>query len=189
MANTVRSNGKLTAKQERFVGEYLIDLNAAQAAIRAGYSKHTAAAIGYENLRKPHILGAIERRRAALRAQAHAEGVTPEAIVEEYRRIGFSSLTDVVSWDDEGDTTLFASKDLDRGVVVAIKKVRHRKTEILNKEGDVIRIHHDREIEMHSKRAALDGLVRVLGYEKQPEEKGDKILVINNIMQYQGADG
>jgi len=41
----------LTPKQERFVGEYLIDLNATQAAIRAGYSPSSAAEIGYENLR------------------------------------------------------------------------------------------------------------------------------------------
>lgn len=50
---------KLTAKEGQFVIEYLVDLNATQAAIRAGYSKKTAAAIGYENLRKPHIRAAI----------------------------------------------------------------------------------------------------------------------------------
>lgn len=42
----------LTAKQRRFVEEYLVDLNATQAAIRAGYSSKTAASIGEENLRK-----------------------------------------------------------------------------------------------------------------------------------------
>ena len=41
---------KLTPKQARFVEEYLVDLNATQAAIRAGYSESTARAIGYENL-------------------------------------------------------------------------------------------------------------------------------------------
>ena len=46
---------KLTPKQERFCQEYLIDLNATQAAIRAGYSKDTAGAIGHENLTKPEI--------------------------------------------------------------------------------------------------------------------------------------
>ena len=49
----------LTAKQERFVEEYLIDLNATRAAIRAGYSERTAAAVGHENLRKPKIADAI----------------------------------------------------------------------------------------------------------------------------------
>lgn len=46
---------KLTPKQEMFCKEYLIDLNATQAAIRAGYSKDTAKEIGYENLTKPHV--------------------------------------------------------------------------------------------------------------------------------------
>ena len=50
----------LTPKQQRFVEEYLIDLNATQAAIRAGYSEKTAAVIGAENLIKPNIAKAIE---------------------------------------------------------------------------------------------------------------------------------
>jgi len=57
---------KLTLKQQRFVDEYLIDLNATQAAIRAGYSKKTAYSIGEENLKKPEIASeivkAIEKR-------------------------------------------------------------------------------------------------------------------------------
>lgn len=52
----------LTAKQKRFIDEYLLDLNATQAAIRAGYSEKTAKEIGYENLTKPHILAAIQDR-------------------------------------------------------------------------------------------------------------------------------
>ena len=49
----------LTAKQRCFVEEYLVDLNATQAAIRAGYSEKTAADIGCENLTKPNIQQAI----------------------------------------------------------------------------------------------------------------------------------
>lgn len=55
---------KLTAKQQRFCDEYLIDLNATQAAIRAGYSKKTAYSIGQENLKKPEINAHIEKRMA-----------------------------------------------------------------------------------------------------------------------------
>ena len=51
---------KLTPKQAAFVEEYLKDLNATQAAIRAGYSEKTASSIGEENLRKPEISKAIE---------------------------------------------------------------------------------------------------------------------------------
>lgn len=54
----------LTKKQEKFVKEYLVDLNATQAAIRAGYSKKTAAETGYENLMKPHIASAIEKQQS-----------------------------------------------------------------------------------------------------------------------------
>ena len=51
---------KLTEKQKKFCDEYLIDLNATQAAIRAGYSKKTAFIIGHENLSKPNIKTYIE---------------------------------------------------------------------------------------------------------------------------------
>lgn len=53
---------KLTAKQQRFCDEYLVDLNATQAAIRAGYSEKTAAVIATENLRKPNIAEYIKIR-------------------------------------------------------------------------------------------------------------------------------
>jgi phage terminase small subunit len=49
----------LTAKQERFVEEYLVDLNATQAAIRAVYCEKTARSVGSENLAKPDIAAAI----------------------------------------------------------------------------------------------------------------------------------
>ncbi len=55
---------KMTAKQIRFCDEYLIDLNATQAAIRAGYSEKTARKIGSENLSKPDIREYIEKRLA-----------------------------------------------------------------------------------------------------------------------------
>ena len=49
----------LTLKQEAFVSEYLVDLNATQAAIRAGYSEKTAYSIGQENLKKPEVAEAV----------------------------------------------------------------------------------------------------------------------------------
>jgi phage terminase small subunit len=55
---------ELTAKQLAFIQEYLIDLNATQAAIRAGYSEDTARQIGYENLTKPDIASRIEAAQA-----------------------------------------------------------------------------------------------------------------------------
>lgn len=55
---------KMTAKQKRFCDEYLIDLNATQAAIRAGYSEKTARQMGTENLSKPSISEYIQKRMA-----------------------------------------------------------------------------------------------------------------------------
>lgn len=60
---------KMTAKQQRFCDEYLIDLNATQAAIRAGYSKKTAYSIGVENLKKPEIEKYIAERMAEKESQ------------------------------------------------------------------------------------------------------------------------
>lgn len=53
----------VTAKMQRFVQEYLVDFNATQAAIRAGYSKRTAAVIAAENLQKPNIQEAIQKEK------------------------------------------------------------------------------------------------------------------------------
>lgn len=69
----------LTDKQQRFIEEYMVDLNATQAAIRAGYSKDSAAAIGYENLRKPEIVDAVSKAKAELREKT---GVTAEWVIE-----------------------------------------------------------------------------------------------------------
>ncbi len=59
----------MSAKQQRFVEEYLVDHNATQAAIRAGYSPKTAYSIGHENLNKPEIAAAITAGEARLRCQ------------------------------------------------------------------------------------------------------------------------
>ena len=77
----------LTPKQQRFVDEYLIDLNATQAAIRAGYSKNSARQIGQENLSKPVIAAAVAKAKQE-RSEAikiDAEWVLRQA-VELHRR-------------------------------------------------------------------------------------------------------
>jgi phage terminase small subunit len=89
---------KLTPKQERFVAEYLIDLNATQAAIRAGYSEKTAAAIGAENLRKPLIAAAIAKRQAKV---ADKLEITAEKVLEELALLAFYDPADVAMCVDE----------------------------------------------------------------------------------------
>ena len=64
---------KMTAKQRRFCDEYLIDLNATQAAIRAGYSKKTAYSIGEENLKKPELKKYIDSRMAEKESELIAD--------------------------------------------------------------------------------------------------------------------
>ncbi|MGO0683487.1 terminase small subunit [Pseudomonas fulva] len=68
----------LTAKQQRFVDEYLKDLNATQAAIRAGYSQKTAASIGQENLRKPEIEKAL---REATQERSQRTAITQDYVL------------------------------------------------------------------------------------------------------------
>jgi phage terminase small subunit len=72
----------LTPKQQRFVDEYLTDLNATQAAIRAGYSERTASAIGSENLTKPEVAAAIAAKRDA---HSEALGITREYVLGRIR--------------------------------------------------------------------------------------------------------
>lgn len=80
----------LKPKQKTFVLEYLKDKNATQAAIRAGYSKHTAHAIGQENLRKPTIAKAVEE---ALAKQALRCEISADRTVKEIADIAFQKLS------------------------------------------------------------------------------------------------
>ncbi len=77
-------NAKLTARQERFILEYLVDLNATQAAIRAGYSRNSARQIGQENLSKPVIAAAIS---AAKRERAEATKIDAEYVLKRLHQI------------------------------------------------------------------------------------------------------
>lgn len=77
---------KLTNKQSRFVEEYLIDLNATQAAIRAGYSEKTAQIIGFENLSKPIIQEDLQKR---MDAQSKRTEITADQILQEIASIAY----------------------------------------------------------------------------------------------------
>jgi phage terminase small subunit len=84
-----REPGKLTPKQERFVAEYLVDLNATQAAIRAGYASKRADAIGHENLRKPEIAEAITKAEEARAARTQ---ITADRVLDELAAMAFSDI-------------------------------------------------------------------------------------------------
>lgn len=88
---------KLNNKQQRFVDEYLIDLNATQSAIRAGYSKRTAQRIGSENLSKPLIAEAIQ---SAMAERSKRTEITTDAVLQELAKIGFGNIRNL--YDDDG---------------------------------------------------------------------------------------
>lgn len=81
----------LTPKQQRFCDEYLIDLNATQAAIRAGYSEKTAYRTGADNLRKPQIEEYIAKRQKELSMSTE---ITQERVIKELALIAFSNNAD-----------------------------------------------------------------------------------------------
>ena len=93
----------LTAKQQQFVREYLVDYNATQAAIRAGYSAKTAQVIGAENIKKPMV--AAEIRRLGQKTAQKLE-ITRESIMRELAAVGFACVTDFVSVETESATKL-----------------------------------------------------------------------------------
>lgn len=87
----------LTDKQRRFVEEYLVDLNATQAAIRAGYSEDSAQQIGSENLSKPVVAGAIE---AALKLRSERTQIDADWLL---RRLDAEANADIADlYDDKG---------------------------------------------------------------------------------------
>jgi phage terminase small subunit len=84
----------LTDKQRRFVEEYLVDLNATQAAIRAGYSERTARQAGAENLSKPDVAAAVAQAQSD---RASRVEVTADRVVEELASLAFYDPADLVS--------------------------------------------------------------------------------------------
>jgi phage terminase small subunit len=90
----------LTSRQERFVREYLIDLNGTQAAIRSGYSEHSAAQIAYELLQNPLLLARVESLQDE---RAAALAITALDVVAGLLKIRDRSMQaeEVMEWDAE----------------------------------------------------------------------------------------
>ena len=116
----------LTAKQQRFVSEYLIDLNATQAAIRAGYSAKTAEQIGYQLLQKTSVAAEIAKAQAK---KAEKLDVTAERIVRELAKLGFSNMQDYVSVHDGSPFVDLAAVDRDQWAAVGEVTVESYRSE------------------------------------------------------------
>lgn len=139
---------KLTEKQQRFVDEYLIDLNATQAAIRAGYSVKTANEQGSQNLAKLSIQQAIAERMAE---RSKRTGINQDRVVLELAKIALVNMTDIV--DSQGRIKTDASPD----DLACIESVKYKESE--SDTGSSV----EREVKIASKLKALELLGKHLG--------------------------
>lgn len=139
---------KLTAKQEKFCYEYVIDLNATQAALRAGYSEKTAYSSGSRLLKDVEIQKFIQTLQADLEKTA---GITALKVLKEHKKIAFSD----TSMIREGWMTLKAYKELPKEIKDCIQEVTTRET----KYGNEIKI------KFYDKQKSLDSISKILGFD------------------------
>lgn len=110
----------LTPKQARFAEEYLVDLNAAAAARRAGYSPRTADRTGHDLLRKPEIAAAIEGGR---KAQSERAGLDAERVLREFAAVALADVGDVLDFTGE-HVRLRPAKDIPESARRAIASIK-----------------------------------------------------------------
>ena len=139
----------MTPRQTRFVGEYLVDLNASEAALRAGYSPRTAASQGGRLLQNVEIAAAIA---AAQAKRAERTEVTQDRVVREFAKLAFVEMGAFVEWGKDG-VTLKESAELTPELRAAISEV----SETITEHGGTVRF------KLHDKKGALDSLARHLG--------------------------
>jgi phage terminase small subunit len=123
MASKHSDRQTLTRRQQRFVEEYLRDLNGTQAAIRAGYSPKTAEVQSSENLRIPKVQDALAQ---AMAARSQRTQILVDDVLREIALLAYSDITDFVIGDD-GEVSLRpgASPGAMRCIQSLRKKVRH----------------------------------------------------------------
>ena len=146
----------MTKKQKKFVEEYLIDLNATQAAIRAGYSPDTAGSIGSENLKKPEIRVCIEK---AMAERSKRTGINQDRIIEELAKIALLNPKNLINFEEATVKEEATEEDL-----AAISSIRVKC--FPTKDGEGI----EREVKMYDKAKALELLGRHLGMFKDKVE-------------------
>ena len=155
---------KLTKRQQLFVDEYLIDLNATQAAIRAGYSVNDAKEQGYENLTKPHIQQAIAERMAE---RSKRTGVNQDRVVLELAKIAFVKLTDIVT--SEGKIKETATDD----DLSCIESIKYKHSDL--DTGYSV----EREVKIASKLKALELLGKHLGMWNDKVDLNVSVPIVN----------
>lgn len=166
----------LTAKQKLFADEYLIDLNATQAAIRAGYSPDTAKEIGCENLTKPNIRACIDRATAE---RSRRTGINQDRVLQELARIAFVNAPDVI---DTSTATVRADATKDDTAAILSVKVKKSTSD----SGEMV----EREIKMADKIKALELLGKHLGmYQNNLSITVETSEKLDDIMSQMGGEG
>lgn len=164
---------KLTAKQKKFVEEYLIDLNATQAAIRAGYSTESAKEIGCENLTKPNVKAEIDK---AIAERSRRTGINQDRVLRELAKIAFVNPNDVINFNEA--TVKGDAKEEDLAAIASVK-IKNIPTE----DGEIT----EREIKLCDKLKALDLLGKHLGiYDKHEAEDRNLTITINKASEKNG---
>ncbi len=162
---------KFTAKQARFIDEFLISLNATKAAIAAGYAEKTARSIGAENLTKPHIVEEIARRQ---KADSVRMDIAKDRVLQELARVAFCDIRDVVCWvtiqDKESGSErqivgLVDSDDISDDAAASIAELRQTRDGIV--------------LKMRDKLPALDKLARHLGLNVAEGDEAPKRMIIS----------
>lgn len=154
----------LTPKQERFVAEYLIDLNATQAAIRAGYSAKTASSQGERLLRNVEVAKAIANAQKARSARTE---ITQDRVLKELAKLGFANMQDYMSVTQEGEPFADLSK-LTRDQAAAITEFTVE--DFTEGRGDDARDVRRVKFKLADKRAALVDIGKHLGMFKDKVE-------------------
>lgn len=151
----------MTPKQQQFVKEYLVDLNATQAAIRAGYSARTATWIGPQLLGKSHVQAAVQ---AAIAERGRRVGVTADQVVKELVRIAFVDTSRLVKFEG-GRMVLTETANLTEDERRAVSEMSESVTENSR----------TRKFKMHDKLKALELLGRHLGMWKEKLEVSGEV--------------
>ncbi len=173
----------LNPRQNRFVAEYLIDLNAKQAAIRAGYSAKAAEVNGPRLLRNAQVAAAIAQGQARI---AQGLGVTVERIVGELAKLGFSNMADYMKVGPDGAPHLdFANLTRDQTAAlheVTVEEfsvpgdgeddapagvVRKVKFKLADKRGPLVDL--GKHLGMFTERVALTGAVTISWKDAPPQ--------------------
>ena len=157
---------KLTPKQRRFVNEYLIDLNATQAAIRAGYSKKTAKDIGGENLSKPAIQAEIQKRQVKLQNTLE---ITQDRVLQEYARLAFYDPRKL--FQPDGTPKPIEALDDDTAAALAGLEVRE---EFEGAGENRAFVGYTKKYKLANKLGALDSLAKHLGLFEPKEEDSEE---------------